>query len=198
MTWYGLALRWPVGMLRCAGAADVACSAYGGRGLRHRFSVMHLAMASASVQVGLLQRVQAATRQLCHRQATWFRSHRKFRWIDASRGCGRTADAILQLVSASSENGARSGQAQRMLGGVCDTGGCLVYCSCWVCPEFLPPSARCRRYSRQFGASCSHRGRATSPEALRACAGSHAWGHATSMPSTCSVACMHLHSSLIE
>ncbi|KAI7839677.1 hypothetical protein COHA_006486 [Chlorella ohadii] len=52
-----------------------------------------------------VQAVQAASRQLCHKQMTWFRDEEMFRWIDATQGEEAVLAEILQRWAAPAHEG---------------------------------------------------------------------------------------------
>jgi tRNA dimethylallyltransferase len=47
------------------------------------------------VQEQLVRDVQTASRQLCHRQLSWFRDERLFKWVEGDRPVGAVVDDII-------------------------------------------------------------------------------------------------------
>lgn len=47
------------------------------------------------VQVQIVRDIQTASRKLCHRQLSWFRDERLFKWLEGDRPVGTIVDEIL-------------------------------------------------------------------------------------------------------
>lgn len=60
---------------------------------------------SESGIVELARNIQTASRQLCHKQLSWFRDDPLFKWIDASQGQKETVDQILELYKTPAHQG---------------------------------------------------------------------------------------------
>ena len=63
------------------------------------------------VQVELVQAVQTASRQYCHRQLTWARGLPLFKWVDADQGLEAVVEQILSELDAAQHSGAKSLQS---------------------------------------------------------------------------------------
>lgn len=74
-----------------------------------------LTLHPCAMQVGMVQEMQAATRQLCHSQLSWFRSEPAFRWVDATPAPADVAAAIAAEVASSSPPVGTSPHASHML-----------------------------------------------------------------------------------
>ena len=59
-------------------------------------------------QVELVQAVQTASRQYCHRQLTWARGLPLFKWIDADQGQEAVVEQILSELQAAQHAGANA------------------------------------------------------------------------------------------
>lgn len=55
--------------------------------------------------VELARTIQTASRQLCHKQLSWFRDDPLFKWIDASQGQKETVNQILELYKTPAHQG---------------------------------------------------------------------------------------------
>jgi tRNA dimethylallyltransferase len=60
---------------------------------------------SESGIVQLAREIQSASRQLCHKQVSWFRDDPLFKWIDASQGEKESVDQILELYETPAHQG---------------------------------------------------------------------------------------------
>lgn len=49
-------------------------------------------------QLQMVRDIQKASRNLCHRQLSWFRDEALFRWVDAARDPEQVADDIMQML----------------------------------------------------------------------------------------------------
>lgn len=63
--------------------------------------------------VELARTIQTASRQLCHKQLSWFRDDPLFKWIDASQGQKETVDQILELYKTPAHQGGCGAQFNR-------------------------------------------------------------------------------------
>jgi hypothetical protein len=58
-------------------------------------------------QVQMVWDIQKASRNLCHRQLSWFRDEPLFKWMDAAQEPEQVADAILAELSNDTHTGTR-------------------------------------------------------------------------------------------
>jgi tRNA dimethylallyltransferase len=63
--------------------------------------------------VQLAREIQSASRQLCHKQLSWFRDDSLFKWIDAAQGQKETVDQILELYDTPAHQGGCGEQFNR-------------------------------------------------------------------------------------
>lgn len=61
---------------------------------------------NAIVQEQLARDVQTASRKLCHRQLSWFRDERLFKWLEGDHPVGAIVDDIIAVYEAPVNPGA--------------------------------------------------------------------------------------------
>lgn len=61
--------------------------------------------ATCRAQVQMVRDIQKASRNLCHRQLSWFRDEQLFRWVDAERELSEVVDEIVAELSSDSHTG---------------------------------------------------------------------------------------------
>ena len=59
------------------------------------------------MQVQMVRDIQAASRKLCHRQLSWFRDERLFKWLEGDRAVTSIVDEILADFHSPANPGAR-------------------------------------------------------------------------------------------
>ena len=64
---------------------------------QHKICTLWLigAQCANPLQVQMVRDVQAASRKLCHRQLSWFRDERLFKWLEGDRPVGSIVDEIV-------------------------------------------------------------------------------------------------------
>ena len=67
--------------------------------IRHQLDAMRL-------QVQMVRGMQAASRKLCHRQLSWFRDERLFKWLEGNRPVDLIVDEIVADFSSPMNPGA--------------------------------------------------------------------------------------------